>query len=376
MPSTSSGSKSKASTLHAQRLVRLRAALRPSGVSHFLVSNPIDVGYLTGFLGGDSYLLIAVQGSRKPLVITDFRYIEELEEYKRSVDIIVRKRSMTEAVVDLLGSLGRGKVGIQADHMTVGERNALAAKVGEKRLVPVSGVVLGLRAIKDDHEIALIQNAIRIQERALMAVLPTIKPGQTEMEIAAVLEAAMKTLGASKAGFESIIAAGANGSLPHYRPGRAKVAQNKSLLIDWGAMANGYTGDMTRTFALGKWPAKIKEIFKVVHEAHVRAADAIAPGRTTREVDAAARDVITKAGYGEFFGHGLGHGIGMNVHEEPRLSHMLPPKPLVPGQVVTNEPGIYLPGIGGVRIENDYLVTKKGCRNLCSLPFDLEWSTL
>jgi len=350
--------------------------LRSHDIGHFLVSNPIDVGYLTGFLGGDSYLLVTLEGSRKPLIITDFRYVEEMDAHRKTVDVFIRACSMSEAVAEVLGGLGPARIGFQSDHMTVGERDSIAGRIGQHRVVPVSGVLLALRSVKDDSEVALIRAAIRIQERALEAILPTIRPGQTEMEVAALLEAAMKTLGASKAGFESIVAAGAKGSLPHYRPGRVKIAQNKSLLIDWGAMANGYTGDMTRTFALGKWPAKIKEIFKIVHEAHVRVADALAPGRSTREIDAIARDHITRSGYGEFFGHGLGHGIGMNVHEKPSLSHMLPPTALVPGQVVTNEPGIYLPGIGGVRLENDYLITERGCRNLCSLPFDLEWSTL
>ncbi len=366
--------KSKAASPHALRLTRLRDAMREHAASSILVSNPVDVGYLTGFLGGDSYLLVRLDGSRKPLILTDFRYAEEMREHAGTVDVFIRKKSMTEAAVEVLGSIVGG-VAIQADHMTVGERNALAEKLGD-RLVPVSGVLLSLRAIKDEHEVGLIESAIRIQERALKAVLPTIKPGQTEMEVAAMLEAAMKTLGASRAGFESIVAAGAKGSLPHYRPGRNKIVKGKGLLIDWGAMAAGYTGDMTRTFALGTWPAKIREIFKVVHEAHVRVAEALAPGKSTKEIDAVARDHISEAGYGEYFGHGLGHGIGMNVHEDPRLSHMLPPKPLVPGMVVTNEPGIYLPGVGGVRIENDYLITKSGCRNLCSLPFDLEWCTL
>ncbi len=341
-----------------------------------LVTNPVDVGYMTGFLGGDSYLLVTLDGSRKPLIITDFRYVEEMEAHRATADVFVRARSMSEAVVEVLGGLGDSPVAFQADHMTVNERDALARQVGPKRLVATAGVLLGLRAVKDEYEVAQIRGAIRIQERALMAVLPTIRPGQTEMEVAALLEAAMKTLGASKPGFESIVAAGSKGSLPHYRPGRTRIARNRAILIDWGAVAGGYTGDMTRTFALGKWPAKIAEVYGIVHEAHVQAAASLAPGKSTRDVDAVARDLITRAGYGEFFGHGLGHGIGMNVHEEPRLSHTLPPKALEPGNVVTIEPGIYLPGVGGVRLENDYLVTESGSRNLCSLPLDRAWATL
>lgn len=350
--------------------------MRPHDAGHMLISNPVDVAYLTGFSGGDSYLVVPLQGSRKPLMITDFRYVEEMDAYRDRVDVLVRKRSMTDAVSETLASLGRARVALQADHMTLAERNAIAKKIGERRLVATAGLLLGLRSIKDRSEIALIQRAIQIQERALTALLPTIKPGQTELEIAAGLEAAMKVLGSTRPGFESIVAAGANGSLPHYRPGKARVARGRSLLIDWGATSGGYTGDMTRTFALGTWPPKIKDIYKVVYEAHMLVAEALGPGKTTLEIDAIARGCITRAGYGEFFGHGLGHGIGLNVHEEPRLSHMLPGRPLEPGHVVTNEPGIYLPGIGGVRLENDYLITEKGSRNLCSLPLELEASTL
>jgi Xaa-Pro aminopeptidase len=233
-----------------------------------------------------------------------------------------------------------------------------------------------MRRIKDDSEVALIRAAAKIQEQALLAVLPTLKPGQTELEVAAALEAEMKRRGSSAPGFETIVAADPNGSLPHYRPGRTKLRQNRALLIDWGAIYQGYHSDMTRVFAFGKWPAKIAEIYQITLDAQEMAAAALKPGVSTQDIDAIARGHITKHGYGDCFGHGLGHGLGFNGHEDPRLSHMVSGTVLEPGDVVTVEPGIYLPGIGGVRIEDDYVITQKGAKCLCTLPKDLDWATL
>jgi Xaa-Pro aminopeptidase len=364
------------SSVFGERLGRLRNAAGGHGADHVLVTNFRDVGYLTGFLGGDSYLVIPVAPGTRPTIISDFRYLEELEPYKKIADIFIRKRSMDEAVIEYLSDTSVWRCAIQGENATVSARDAWAKGAGESKLVTTKGLVTRLRAIKDEHEIAIIERAIRIQERALVDVVPTIKPGQTEAEVAAALEARMRALGASGVGFSSIVAAGAKSSLPHYRAGAVKIARNQTLLIDWGAVCQGYTGDMTRTLTIGKWPAKIREIYQIVLEAHTAAAEALGPGRTTVEIDAVAREHIRRQGYEEFFGHGLGHGIGIDIHEEPRLSHVLPPSSLEPGMVTTIEPGIYLPGVGGVRLENDYLITPTGSRNLCSLPMDLEWATL
>ena len=182
--------------------------------------------------------------------------------------------------------------------------------------------------------------------------------------------------GASSPAFETIVGAQANGSLPHYRPHAVKLKKNQPLLIDWGAVYQGYRGDMTRTFSLGKWPKELAEIYKIVLDAHTLSAAALRAGATTKAVDAIARNHITKHGYGDNFGHGLGHGLGLHTHEDPRLSHMAAETTLEAGMVVTIEPGIYIPGLGGVRIEDDYVVTEKGSENLCSLPKDIKWATL
>lgn len=356
------------------RLARLVAALESRGVPHALITNPLDVGYFTGFLGGDSYLVVGKGG---PIIISDFRYEEELAPVASLAKVHIRKGAILGAVADLAAQLGVTELGVQAESVTLAQASQLGEALGEgKAIRPLTRLVQPFRLIKDGSELRLIQNAARIQEAALREVLPTIRVGETELEIASRLEAAMKARGSPKPGFESIVAARANGSLPHYRPQKVKTAANTPLLIDWGATYKGYHSDMTRTFALGKWPAKVREIYEIVREAHMAAAAALRPGVSTREVDGVARKVITDAGYGPNFGHGLGHGLGLQGHDEPSLSHMAPPTELAAGMVVTIEPGIYLPGVGGVRLEDDYVVTAAGATNLCTLPLDMEWATL
>lgn len=362
-------------TAHKSRLGTLAARIAEKDLSHILITNPTDVGYLSGYLGGDSYLFYSAS-SAKPVIISDFRYQEELEHFKPFADIVIRNSSMVEAVGDLLAAAKVKKCGIQAEYMTVAERDTLAKKLEKNALASTVGLVMTMRRTKDEHEVQLITKAIKIQEQSLLELLPTLEAGQTELDVATRLEAAMKQRGASGTAFGTIIAAKANGSLPHYRPAAVKLTANQGLLIDWGAVWNGYRGDLTRTFALGKWPKKLAEIYPIVLEAHERAAEALAPGKSTTAVDKIARDIITKAGYGDHFGHGLGHGIGLDTHEEPRMSHMLKGTSLQQGNVVTIEPGIYLPGVGGVRIEDDYLITDTGARRLSSLPRTMEWATL
>ncbi len=358
---------------HARRLKRLREAMGEQELSHLLITNPLDVGYLTGFLGGDSYLIL---GAGRPVLVSDFRYQEELREFESLCEIVIRKRSMGEAIGELLSGENVQRVGIQAEIMTVAERDQLAKRLGTKRVAATLGLVMKMRATKDAAEIALLKKAVRIGEEALKAVLPTLEAGLTELEVAARLESEMKNRGSSKPSFETIIAARANGSMAHYRPGTTKLAANQPVLIDWGAIWQGYHGDMTRTFTLGKWPKQIAEIYPIVLEAHQKAAAALAPGKLTSEIDRIARDHITEAGFGDKFGHGLGHGIGLQTHEDPRLSHMLAGTRLEIGHVCTIEPGIYLPGVGGVRIENDYVIQEGGAQNLCTLPVTMEWATL
>lgn len=378
---TRTKTQSRAHDIARGRLARLRRALRSVGVSHAVITNPVDVGYLTGFLGGDSVL---VAGAGKPTIISDRRYEEELDAFKPIAKIVMRSGAMTPAIAGVLGDL-RDKdrlegFAIQADHLTAGGADALrsackAKKIPVRSIVLASGLVTELRIAKDASELKLIKAAAAIQQDALLAALGFFRTGMTELDFTAELEYQMKTRGSTAPAFGTIVAAGANGSHPHYHPAAVPIKGNSTLLIDWGATFGGYRSDMTRTFGVGRWPRQMREVYTIVLDAHEAAAAAIKPGVTGKQLDAIARKVIADAGYGDAFAHSLGHGLGMDVHEMPRLSAQSDDV-LEEGHVVTIEPGIYLPGVGGVRIEDDYAVTARGRRNLCTLPRDLEWATI
>lgn len=229
-----------------------------------------------------------------------------------------------------------------------------------------------IRKVKDDHEIDLVRKSVQVAEEAFEAVRSEIKVGLSESYLAGLLVFELRSRGASSTSFECIVAAGAASSLPHYRPTEALVQRDQPLLIDWGALYKGYCSDLTRTLMIGRVSPKLKEIYKVVLEAQEAAIQFLRPGVTTVQADRVARDVIEKAGYGEFFGHGLGHGIGREIHELPSMRRTGGEDELRPGMIVTVEPGIYLPGQGGVRIEDDILITHSGCEVLSSLDKSFE----
>lgn len=358
-------------TPYAARQRRLKAGLRALGHASLLVTNPKDIRYLTGFHGDASHLLVT---QKRSIVISDFRFQEELADVK-GVEVYIRPGVMLDAVRTVVGDLAPASVAIQAEAMSVETRGAYAKVIGAKRIKDTSGLLRELRVVKDDSEIALIRRAIAIQEAALTATLKQIKPGHTELEVAAILEFEMKVRGSPEPSFDTIAAARANSSLPHAIPGKVKTAAGQPLLIDWGATCDGYHSDMTRTFSFGKWSKQMGEVYRVVLAAHEASLAAVAPGKTGAEVDLVGRRVIEDAGYGPQFGHATGHGIGLDIHEEPRLAKNTATV-LRPGMVVTIEPGIYLPGVGGVRIEDDVIVTERGGKSLCSLPKDIHWATL
>ncbi|MCK4871461.1 MAG: aminopeptidase P family protein [Phycisphaerales bacterium] len=351
---------------YTPRVRRLRRLFSDAKVDALLVTNPRDVHYLTGFRGDDSYVLV---GRRKPVVISDFRFQEELEAIAGRVRVVIRKGAMVPTVAALVKASNPGTIGLQAEYLTIAGRKVLAKALGARNLRDTIGLVSRLRIVKDDAELKIIRRAIHIQQDALSATLATIKPGQTEEAVCARLEYEMKCRGASEPSFPSIVAAQANGSLPHAVPGKTKLRAGRPLLIDWGARVDGYCSDLTRTFSLGSMSRKIAEIYDIVLEAQLAAIAAVRPGAGTRAVDAVARDIITNAGYGDCYGHGLGHGVGLDVHEEPGLNTRTDTE-LRPGMLITVEPGIYLPGVGGVRIEDDVLVTQRGHKVLSNFPKD------
>lgn len=362
---------------YAARRDRALAVLAERDLDALLITNPNDIRYLAPFSGEDSVGVLAPSGMT---IVSDFRFEEDLEAVKPGVSVEMRANSMSHAIAGVIARIKPARLGIQSEHISVQTRSEYgksiraAAKRTPPRLVNTTGVLSRLRAVKDDHEVRTIRRAVKIQEEAIEAALTQWAPGQTETQIAAILEFEMRSRGADAPSFQTIAAARANGSKPHARPGATRAAASRPLLIDWGARVDGYCSDMTRTFSFARWPKVMREIYEVVLEAQIAACDAVAPGITGAQLDSIARDIIDNAGYGDRFGHSLGHGIGLDVHELPRLARTSKDI-LEPGMIVTIEPGIYLPGVGGVRIEDDVLVTERGGKNLSRLPKDIDWAT-
>jgi Xaa-Pro aminopeptidase len=336
------------------RLDRLRASLE----RRLLVTNLINIRYLTGFDGSNAGLLVDPKGPTK--LYTDFRYIEAAEAVP-GVEAVLAKRSL---LVDLAKRL-KGSLAFEADALPYSQVETLGSDGLE--LVPARGKVEALRAIKDEEEIGLIRRAALAADRAFEALTAETWVGRSERELAWRLRQLLHAHGVDQLSFDTAIASGLNGSKPHGEPGDDLIEPRMLVTADWGARLEGYCSDCTRTLETGELPKQLREIYDVCLEAQLRAVDAIEPGMTGVEADELARAVIDQAGYGDNFGHGLGHGVGMHVHEAPRLSTESTDT-LEPGQVITIEPGIYLPGIGGVRIEDLAVVRDDGVEILTSFP--------
>ena len=349
-----------------QRWQAARAELKKLKGDALLVTYFPDVSWLTGFEGDDSWALLTPD---QVWLISDFRYAEQIARECPWVHAVMRKKRLSEELIKICKKCKIRTLAVQEESVSLRQQAAIKEFTVPAgiRLKAVLEILVKLRNIKDSHEIALIEQAVTIAEHSFEALKAHLKAGQTENEIAGLLVYEMRRRGASNASFDPIVAAGANGSLPHYRPGAVKMQNNSALLVDWGALYNGYRSDLTRMIFMGDPPRKIREIYQVVLAAQQAAIAAIKPDVPGKKIDKIARDIITKAGYGKSFGHSLGHGVGRDIHEQVSLSQR-GDVILKPGMIVTAEPGIYLPGIGGVRIEDDILVTQTGCRVLSSLP--------
>lgn len=339
-------------------------------VDALLVGFDRDIQYLTNFVGDDCFLLVT---GDQILIITDSRYEQALKPWAGSgigEPYMGTRHRLVESVRELCETNSIARLGIQAEHISLATGKTLADSLGSDRLVETTGLISHLRMRKDDLEVSLIEKALRIQEEALRRTLGRLELGMTENELNATLEYEMKCGGAMGASFNSIIAFGPGSSVPHYEPGDVPI-QEGVLLIDWGARAKWYCGDLTRTYGIISMPPKIQEIYSIVLEAQLSAIEACGPGKVCADIDAVARKIITDAGYGPQFNHGLGHSMGIEVHESPYFNDLQTDVVLEPGMVMTVEPGIYLPGVGGVRIEDDVLITEDGCRILSDFPKDL-----
>jgi len=360
----------------SSRLERLRAELDDAGVDALLVTRMVNVRYLTGFTGSAGSLLVAGDAAR---FVTDGRYGEQAGDQlgAAGVDVTIeiaptvadQRRVLTAAVAPYR------RIGLEAHGVTWAQQRSYADWFGDAepattQLWPTEHVVEGLRAVKDDGEIARIHAACSIADAALEAVLPRLYDGITERAFALELELAMRERGASATSFETIVAAGPNGSKPHARPTERRIEAGELVVIDFGCVVDGYCSDMTRTVCAGEPTPDARRVWAVVAESQRAGRDAVRAGVACRDVDAASRTVIDEAGWGSAFSHGTGHGVGLEIHEAPRVAASADGT-LVPGNVVTVEPGVYLPGIGGVRIEDTVVVTDVGADALTAFPKQL-----
>lgn len=349
------------------KLIEIREAMKKKRIDGFLITDMNNIRYLTGFSGSSGFALIT---RKENIFVTDFRYKEQSEKEAQGWDIVIEKGNRIKTIEILSKKNDIKKLGFES---SVSYKVFKRLSRGDFRLNAIEGIVEKLRAIKDTHEIKSIKEAVRRAEIAFLEVKPYIRQGIRERAIALRLEERLKKNGCRHIPFDIIVASGTNSAMPHARPTEKKLNQDDLIIIDWGGEADGYYSDMTRTLLLKADVdiSKKREIYQIALEANTRAISYIAPGIQSEQIDAAARNFIKKAGYGELFGHGTGHGIGLQVHESPRItwnrSQIIREK-----MVFTIEPGIYVPGLGGVRIEDMVVVGEIKANILTSLPKKLE----
>jgi Xaa-Pro aminopeptidase len=358
----------------AGRLERLRARLGETGCDALLVTNMTNVRYLTGFSGSAALVAVRGNGTGEVVFVTDGRYGEQAtEELARAgVEARVDVGISSAAQQEILGAALRGvdRLGLEAHSVTWGQQRAFGDEwFPGATLVATEGMVEDLRQVKDDGELARIQAACAMADAALAAVRHRLGDQPTEAEIALELEWQMRRLGADGVSFETIVASGSNGARPHHRAGARRIEDGDLVVIDFGALLDGYHSDMTRTVAVGECSPTQTHMWDVVHTAQAAGVAAVRPGADAKEVDEACRSVIRDVGWGEAFVHGTGHGVGLDIHEAPRVAASADAT-LAAGHVVTVEPGIYLAEHGGVRIEDTVVVTSEGSRTLTRAPKD------
>jgi Xaa-Pro aminopeptidase len=340
-----------------ERQAALRAALAAEGLDALLVTHLPNIRYLTGFTGSAGLLLVHVQAT---VLVTDFRYeVQAPAEAGDAARVEVDQTSVWDRLARILGSLPAGPIGLEAHAVTVKDAERIGA-LTRARVQPTSELVERLRAVKSPEEVESIRAAATLAQEALAEVLPTVKVGRTEREIGAALEAALRRRGSEWHPFPTIVASGPRSALPHARTSARAVERGEWLLLDFGAQVDGYCADLTRTVVVGaRADQRQVAMYELVRCAQSRAVEHLRPGMTGREGDALARDIIAGRGFGEAFGHSLGHGLGLEVHEGPRLAPTSE-VPVPPHAVVTVEPGVYFPGWGGVRLEDDLHLGEDG----------------
>lgn len=349
-----------------RRIEKLRALMTEDMIDGYLVTSPANLRYLTNFTGTAGVAFITQE---QAYFITDFRYMEQANNQTQGLTILQHQGDIVGEIIRLVESQQISVFGFEDAFLTVAEYSVFE-EVIDAELAPASGLIESLREQKDDAEIAIIEKACAIADEGFQHVLKMIRPGMTEIEVANQLDFFMRSLGASGTSFETIVASGARSALPHGVASEKVIEKGDMVTLDFGCVYQGYVSDITRTFAIGDPGQELKDIYQIVLGAQQKVIDAAKAGVTGAQLDAIARDFITQAGYGEAFGHSTGHGIGMEIHEGPNISRSNEAELMI-GNVITDEPGIYIAGLGGVRIEDDLLILAEGNRILTQSPKEL-----
>ncbi|WP_033844168.1 Xaa-Pro peptidase family protein [Geobacillus sp. FSL W8-0032] len=349
-----------------EKLEKLRKLLQEHGIDGLLVTNGYNRRYLTGFTGTAGVALVSCDGA---VLITDFRYVEQATKQADGFEVVEHSGPIVKEIVHQVKRLGINRLGFEQEDVTYAAHQTYQEAIGAE-LVPTSSLVEKLRLIKSEAEIKIVKEAAAIADAAFAHILSFIRPGVTEIEVANELEFFMRKQGASSSSFDTIVASGYRSALPHGVASEKTIERGELVTLDFGAYYKGYCSDLTRTVAVGDISAELRTIYEVVLEAQRRGMAGLKAGITGKEADALTRDYIREKGYGDYFGHSTGHGIGLEIHEGPTLSFRSDAV-LEPGMIVTVEPGIYIPGLGGVRIEDDTVITADGNEALTHSPKEL-----
>lgn len=355
------------------RIDRIRERLAGANVDALLVTNPVNRRYASGFTGSNGWLVIPADDSRPPVLATDFRYLEQAAQESPDFEILQMKGGIEQWWGELAKPFGRIRLGFESADITVAghkqlrDINVKLPASQRPALVQTDQIIEPVRAIKDDAEIALLRQAVKLTDDAFAHAESTMQPGWTETRVSWEIEQYARSHGAEAMAFESIVAAGPWGARPHARPRDELIHEGEPIVIDMGARYRGYCADMTRTIVMGDHDELFPRIYDIVLAAHETAAQMVEPGMTGVDADQLARQVIADAGYGDQFGHGLGHGVGLQIHEKPYLGKTSKDT-LEAGMVITIEPGIYLPDWGGVRIEDMGLLDEDGFHSFTGTP--------
>ncbi len=339
------------------RLARLREFTEEKGADAVIVGKEVNLHYFSGFRGDDTLLLVS---PKEALLVTDFRYTEQAAVQAPLYEVQQQKEGLFKKAAECIAARGWKKLAFEGNALLYDDYQKLAGLLGEDASLAVSADLGELRMVKEKEEIECIRKACEIGDNAFLDILDFLRPGVTEQEVAARMETCMRNLGSERPAFTTIVASGERGSLPHGVATEKLIVSGEFVTMDYGAVYRGYHSDMTRTVCVGRADQEQRALYQTVLDVQKLGVSLVKPGASGKDVDGEVRQKLTEAGYGEYFGHSLGHSLGLEIHEEPRLSKSSTCEHLLPGMIVTVEPGVYLPGKGGLRIEDTVLVTETG----------------